>query len=95
MTEKNAISKRPKRSKQQAASQNQPCDPCIATTSMPMPWAWISTVAGVAGEKEGQRNGKVHELQQEVMNLKALVEIMRKEIDALNALVRYLEQRKP
>ncbi|OQP49064.1 hypothetical protein [Niastella populi] len=39
-------------------------------------------------------NGKIQELEQEVANLKALVEIMRKEIDALNALVRYLEQRK-
>jgi cell division protein FtsB len=35
--------------------------------------------------------GKVQELQQDVANLKAHLEVMRKEIDALNALIRHLE----
>lgn len=36
---------------------------------------------------------KVQELQQDVANLKAHLEVMRKEIDALNALIRHLERR--
>jgi hypothetical protein len=38
-------------------------------------------------------HGKVQELQQEIANLNAHMEVMRKEIDALNALVRYIERR--
>jgi hypothetical protein len=37
-------------------------------------------------------NGRVQELEQEISNLKALLDVVRKEIDALNALVRYLER---
>ena len=46
MCTKKPITKRPQKPKRKAPPQAQPCNPCIITIVMPMPWTWCSSVTG-------------------------------------------------